>query len=304
MKSVMETIKLDDKNLINLKKSYCDSLNNKNFRIIVDELKIPMEFGVKYTSSIEDAALERSNCCNCKGLFNCKNKIQGFKYCASNKKNHLDFSYVSCKYMNESINNNKYQENVKLFDIPREIKDASLKEVYTDDKNRIQIIKYIKSFISMYDGHNFVKGIYLNGSFGSGKTYLIAALFNELAKKGYRSSIIYFPEFLRKLKSSFSDGLYEEKFSYIKNIPLLLIDDIGAENLTSWGRDEVLGPILQYRMDEKLPTFFTSNLSVSDLEKHLSVTSNNIDKIKGRRIVERIKFLTEDLELVSKNRRN
>ena len=41
----------------------------------------------------------------------------------------------------------------------------------------------------------------------------------------------------------------------IKQIPLLLIDDIGAEKLTDWARDEILGSILQYRMDFKLPTF-------------------------------------------------
>ena len=31
---------------------------------------------------------------------------------------------------------------------------------------------------------------------------------------------------------------------------MLLLDDIGAENVTAWGRDEVLGPLLQYRMEE------------------------------------------------------
>jgi primosomal protein DnaI len=86
--------------------------------------------------------------------------------------------------------------------------------------------------------------------------------------------------------------------------PLLLLDDIGAENCSAWSRDEVLGPILQYRMDNNLPIFFTSNLSLNELEKSLSMTSSGVDKVKARRIIERIKQLTTNLELISKNRRN
>src|SRR5699024_6484419 len=112
------------------------------------------------------------------------------------------------------------------------------------------------------------------------KTYLIAALFNELAKKEVKSAIVYFPEFLRTLKVSFqksenAEATFGEKYEYIKSIPLLLIDDIGAENVTSWGRDEILGTLLQYRMNENLPTFFTSNLNINELENHLAVTNKN-----------------------------
>ena len=147
------------------------------------------------------------------------------------------------------------------------------------------------------------KGMYLHGSFGSGKTYLIAALLNEMAKKNIKSILIYYPEFLRKLKSSFQTT-YNEQFEEIKKVPLLLLDDIGAENCSNWSRDEVLGPILQYRMENHLPTFFTSNLTLSELEKALAVTSSGGDKVKARRIVERIKQLTIDHELISKNSRD
>ena len=131
---------------------------------------------------------------------------------------------------------------------------------------------------------------------------MISALFNELAKRDVKSAIVYFPEFLRTLKSSFSNG-YEEKFDYIKKAPLLLLDDIGAEAVTSWGRDEILGTILQYRMEEDLPTFFTSNLNLTELEEHLSNTKEKTEKLKARRIIERIKYLCNEMELISVDRR-
>ena len=57
-------------------------------------------------------------------------------------------------------------------------------------------------------------------------------------------------------------------------------------------------------MQSHLPTFFTSNLSLDELETSLAITSSNADKVKARRIIERIKQLTVTIELVSQNRRN
>ena len=106
------------------------------------------------------------------------------------------------------------------------------------------------------------KGIYLSGSFGSGKSYIINAVLNELSRKGYTSVSIYYPTLLKKLKDSFNNKneSFEQMFNELLNSDLLLIDDIGAENNTPWARDEVLGSILQSRMDNKKITFFTSNL--------------------------------------------
>lgn len=143
------------------------------------------------------------------------------------------------------------------------------------------------------------KGLYLHGNFGCGKTYLIAAIFNELAKNNYKSCIIFWPEFLRQ---AFYDD-FNEKFEFVKKVPILLIDDIGAEGLTAWNRDEILCPLLQYRMDNELTTFFTSNLNIKELESHLSNSKNGVDEVKAKRIISRILQLTEDIEMISKNLR-
>ena len=88
-----------------------------------------------------------------------------------------------------------------------------------------------------------------------------------------------------------------------KKVDMLLLDDIGAETVTEWSRDEVLGTILQYRMEEGLATFFTSNLTISELEQHLAVTNKDVDNVKARRIIERIKQLTDDMTMISVNLR-
>ena len=118
--------------------------------------------------------------------------------------------------------------------------------------------------------------------------------------------MMYYPEMLNKLKSTFDNisESFNETFESVKTCDILLLDDIGAETVTNWSRDEILGSLLQYRMEHNLTTFFTSNLNIEELETHLSLIKNNTDKVKARRIIERIKQLTDDLELISKNRRN
>lgn len=276
---------------------------NEKFKSFVYGLNVKEDILMRYTSSLEDAFSECQNCAKCTSLSSCKNKVQGYCYSPVPGKNIITFSYDACSYMQDALKENAYKDNLDLLEMPKDIKDASLKNIYKDDKARLPIIKYFKEFMDNYEKDDKPKGIYLNGSFGSGKTFLIAALFNEMAKKGIKSILIYYPEFLRSLKASFQTN-YTEQFNYIKKIPLLLLDDIGAENCSNWSRDEVLGPILQYRMDNHLPTFFTSNLTIEELEKQLSITSSGVDKVKARRIVERIKQLTISLELISKNRRD
>ena len=201
-------------------------------------------------------------------------------------------------YRNNKKPNPRYEKKEKL----NEIKNARMKDIDIEDKNRYKVIKWLKKYFDDYEKVNTLKGLYLHGSFGSGKTYLISALFNELEiSKDAITEVVYLPETLRNMKEDFS--LVEDKVNYLKNVDILLIDDIGAENVTAWGRDEILGTILQYRMENKLTTFFTSNFTIEELEKHLSFSSFSEDQVKARRIIERIKQLTIDMELIGESKR-
>ncbi len=299
MKKVIDLYKTD---LTALTHSFQDACASTAFLNFIKTLKIKDDILMKYTSSLEEACLECNNCKKCQDLTFCKNKVNGYCYTPIIKDEIITFSYDACKYLQEELKRDAYKSNLEIFEMPKDIKNASFKNIYKDDKSRVPIIKYFKEFMDKYQNEEKPKGIYLNGSFGSGKTYLIASLFNEMAKKEIKSILIYYPEFLRNLKSSFQTN-YNELFNNIKKTPLLLLDDIGAENCSNWSRDEVLGPILQYRMENFLPTFFTSNLSLEELENHLSITSSGVDKVKARRIIERIRQLSLEQSLISKNRR-
>lgn len=284
-----------------LEENFNIEMEDDTFKRIVKGLDLSREELIKYTSRIKDSALELKNCKNCKNIMECKNTMCGYVYYPSILQDNLVFSYVPCKYKKKLDNDTSYQNNIISFDMPKEIINASMKDIYTDDKNRLEAIKWLTTFIKKIENGEKSKGLFLTGNFGCGKTYLVAAAFNELAKKGKKVACLYYPEFLRSLKERFSDD-YKEIFNKVKKCDLLLIDDIGAETVTCWNRDEVLGTILQYRMQENLPTFFTSNLSINELETHLAYNDSE-GKLKARRIIERIKYLTDNITMIAENRR-
>lgn len=284
-----------------LEENFNIEMEDDTFKRIVKGLDLSREELIKYTSRIKDSALELKNCKNCKNIMECKNTMCGYVYYPSILQDNLVFSYVPCKYKKKLDNDTSYQNNIIFFDMPKEIINASMKDIYTDDKNRLEAIKWLTTFIKKIENGEKSKGLFLTGNFGCGKTYLVAAAFNELAKKGKKVACLYYPEFLRSLKERFSDD-YREIFDKVKKCDLLLIDDIGAETVTCWNRDEVLGTILQYRMQEDLPTFFTSNLSINELETHLAYNDSE-GKLKARRIIERIKYLTDNITMIAENRR-
>ena len=282
-----------------LKESYQEALNDKEFKEFIDKIKIPEEILMKYTSTLEECSKEFHNCLNCPSLNACQNQMLGYAYLPRMSNGILQFHYKPCKYKTNQDKKYHFLKNIKYYNLPKNYIDASWSKVDKRLASRKDTILWLNNFINNPTG----KGLYLTGNFGCGKTYLIVATFNELAKKNIKSAVIFWPEFLRDLKASFNDN-YDEKFDYVKEVPLLLIDDLGAETVSPWSRDEILCSILQHRMDNDLTTFITSNFSIANLEQHLAQTKDGVELVKAKRIIERIKYINKKKEMISKNMRN
>ena len=283
-----------------LKKEYLEAKKDNDFKELVDSLKLSDDELMKYTSKLKQAAEELKNS---KEDDRCLiNEIPGFIFTPYVVDGVINFTYKASTAKEQELKDVEYLKQGYKFEVSKTVRNAKMSEIYTNDKNRIDLIKWVTKFIKDYKEGKTTKGLYLSGNFGSGKSYIISAMMNELVKDGFSCAMIYYPEFLRILKSSFKTD-FEDQFDYARKSDLLLLDDIGAENITDWSRDEILGPILQYRMDNNLATFFTSNLTKDELEIHLSEGKQSIDKLKAKRIIERINYLTDELKLISKNQR-
>ncbi len=277
-------------------KEFLEATLDNDYNAFIKKLKINKEDAKKNTIKLFDSIEELNNCKKCSNLYECKNRVSGHVFFPSKKESHLQFSYIPCKFQKRALKDNEEKSSSQNI-----LKNARMKDIKIT-KNRRDTIKWIKNYYDNYDLYKTTKGLYLHGNFGTGKSFLVASLLNELENKyKVRTEIVYFPELLRKLKENLN--LVNEKIEYLESIDVLLLDDIGAEKVTEWGRDEVLGTILQTRMNNGMPTFFTSNLTISELEKHLSITKEKEDALKAKRIIERIKYITDDIELLGNNYR-
>ena len=300
MKSAKEMINYNKDVKDILIKNFMLEKQNKEFASLCNRLELDDEILANYTSKLCSSVCELNNCKNCKGLDFCKNEVKGYVDFPEVDNEQLIFSYIPCKYKKE---NDKNKSKVVFYETSKLLREAKISNIYTDDISRKDLLKYINKFLKDIDNS---KGSYVYGSFGSGKSYIMNALLNELSKKNKKCVSIYYPTLLKKLKDSFSNNTtsYEQLFTELEMCDYLLIDDIGAENNTMWSRDEVLSSLLQTRMDENKCTFFTSNLDLEELEEHLSITNSGSDKVKARRLIERIKELCIPIALIGENKRN
>ncbi|WP_326938296.1 primosomal protein DnaI [Alkalihalobacillus alcalophilus] len=246
---------------------------------------------------------ERHHCEQCPGLEKCPNMMQGYQPELVISRGHLDLTYHACSLKAHEVERRKRNDLIKSLYIPREIFEADFQTIDFDGERADAIAEAIEFAGNVNPGEDPM-GLYLYGRFGVGKTYIVGAIANQLMKRGVETFTVYTPDFFTEMKNSIGNGTFQEKLNSVKKAKVLILDDIGAETMSPWVRDEVLGSILQHRMFEKLPTVFTSNYNYEGLEKHLMYSDKSgTEELKALRIMERIRHYTKLITIEGKNRR-
>ena len=228
---------------------------------------------------------------------------KGYKPILVMNHGYADVSYEETPELIAAEKEAAIKNRLKLINLPASLRKASLAQVDLDDLGRLPVFEKLLAFVEQYP--TILKGLYLYGDFGVGKSFMVAALAHDLSeKRGVSSTLLHYPSFVIDVKNAIGDGNVKTLVDEIKLSEVLILDDIGAEQSTAWVRDEILQVILQYRMQENLPTFFTSNFNFEDLEKHFAkVKHGNDETWEARRVMERIRYLAEETRLEGVNRR-
>ncbi len=179
----------------------------------------------------------------------------------------------------------------------KRFKQVTLADIALDDVQRIKPYQALVDFITNFPRK---KDFIFMEIFGVGKSFMLAAMANELAKKEFQTTLLHYPTFISDLDFDNAKVWVNE----IKASQVLVLDDIGAEQNNAWVRDSILQVILQHRMQENLPTFFTSNLRMEELEQHLAETKRADEIWPAKRVMERVKYLAEEMRLEGTNRRH
>jgi primosomal protein DnaI len=255
--------------------------------------------------------IDYKNCAHCPGLELCPNDMTGhYTLLAAetlNGRPYIHEEKAACKKFTAKQMQDAISNRIHTFHVDPNVfnRAYSYADILEKDLDRAKAVDQINHYVEKAMDHGLQHtGLYLVGSFGTGKTFLMCYMLYQLAKVGMTGAIVYTPDFAEDLKGMFQEpGKLKETIDLLKDVDLLVFDDIGAENLNPWLRDHVMGAILNHRMNRK-PTFFTSNYDLSGLEKHFSFTNKDGDEeFKGQRIMDRIRPFVDVVHVTGTNKR-
>ncbi|MFU8796717.1 MAG: ATP-binding protein [Dehalococcoidia bacterium] len=111
----------------------------------------------------------------------------------------------------------------------------------------------------------------LSGPGGSGKTHLACAVANRRLAAGKPVFYICAADLLDHLRLAFSptsDTTHDELFDQVKNVPLLVLDDLMLGSATAWARDK-LEQLLNHRFNARLATVITTDTPPERMDERL-----------------------------------
>ncbi|MEK3977884.1 ATP-binding protein [Psychrobacillus sp. FSL K6-2836] len=187
----------------------------------------------------------------------------------------------------------RQKNKIKSAKVPQEYFDVTVGsyniELYTQQSNTDKAmiakrvaVKYVENFENMLQRG---KGLFLySETKGSGKTRLAISILNALIRK-YQVNALYISSvnLLNEIKQTFQSVESIDTSRIIqtfKEVPLLVIDDLGVEKVSDWS-EEMFTQILDERMSNYRPTIITSNFSISQLSKKYKMgrVNNRIEKM-------------------------
>ncbi|MGH2501496.1 MAG: ATP-binding protein [Ktedonobacterales bacterium] len=114
--------------------------------------------------------------------------------------------------------------------------------------------------------------LFLYGAPGTGKTHLLASAFNLLLAAGRYPLYTLVPallDYVREGLDAAEKGAYAARFKAVREAPILILDDLGAEQRSAWS-DETLFKLVDARYRAGLPTAVASNVHPVDLEGRIA----------------------------------
>ena len=129
-----------------------------------------------------------------------------------------------------------------------------------------QVYQAAKAFADNPEGW-----LVLLGPSGSGKTHLACAVANHRLSLGEPVFYIGAADLLDHLRSAFSptsDTTYDELFERVKNVPLLVLDDLTLGSATAWAKEK-LEQLLHHRFNTRLATVIITDIPLERMDERL-----------------------------------
>ena len=192
-------------------------------------------------------------------------------------------------------------ENFNTFDIAY-FSNKPDKEKYQSDKSPLENIEEIKKLAIAFCENILEpkqKNLLFVGRAGTGKTFMSSCIANEIVSKGhtvlYQTAPLLMDMLLEAKFASLRDEMKKEQYANVFDVDLLIIDDLGTENLNNIKFTELFN-IINTRLLKDKKTIISTNLSLAEL------ASEYDDRVMSRLIGNYTicRFFGEDIRLKKK----
>jgi DNA replication protein DnaC len=136
-----------------------------------------------------------------------------------------------------------------------------------EQKNLQRAYKLARSYAEKPEGW-----LLLMGNYGTGKTHLAAAIANLQRDRGAEVMFLTVPDLLDYLRMAYNPGVqvnFDQRFDAVKNVPLLVMDDMGVESASPWAKEKLF-QLLDYRYVSRLPTVITTAKKLEELNERVA----------------------------------
>ncbi len=192
----------------------------------------------------------------------------------------LNIGEIEPKYSCTKCNDNGYIDGKQCDCLKQEINKIltqesgfgeliDFKNVKFDIFENQELMKKIYQKLEAWCNSDFKKKmVFLSGGTGTGKTYLLKCMANELIKRRKLTTLVTAYRLSQDcLKSHACRDIYEKEaiISRYLESEVLFIDDLGTEVNTSTLTNNYVYTIINERKMRNLPTVITTNLSLADI---------------------------------------
>lgn len=174
----------------------------------------------------------------------------------------------------------------------------------TDTPERKRSYEIARTYADDFERHSVEgSGLYIEGTFGTGKTHLAAAIALYLIEQERRVIFKTADDLFRDIKETFDkdDGSEQKILARYKECDLLIVDDLGKEQATDWTTAQLYA-ILNDRYENQKPVIITTNFNEDGL---IAVESpRNVGEHRIRAILSRLHETTTAMTMTGQDWRS